>query len=151
MICTNCGKNLAVFHTTKIVNNKTIEVHLCNDCMAQDLKLEMDNKSNYFNPIITSHSCRTCGCTFEEFSKSGLLGCPDCYEYFKEELKNVIIKLQGSTMHYGKSNSKGNSEEEKEYMELNRQLKDAVFREDYELASQLKEQILKLRDIDGFK
>lgn len=122
------------------------------DYNSNNLDNESDNNNlNFFNPILSNNSCKKCGCTFEEFSSTGLFGCSNCYEFFSEELKPILIKLQGSDMHYGKENSKGLTEEEKEYMELNRKLKQAVFLEDYELASSIKEQILKLRDIDGFK
>ncbi len=152
MLCTNCGNNLAVYHTTKDLDGKKIEVHLCNDCMVKQFSIENSNSNNnFFNPIISNDSCKFCGCTFEEFSKTGLLGCPNCYDFFRDKLKSVIGKLQGSTIHYGKENFKGITEYEKEFMELNKQLKEAVYLEDYELASSLKEQILKLKDINGYK
>ena len=145
MLCTKCNQNLAVYHNSKTVNGEYINEHLCNDCMIDNFSEEIS--TNYFNPIITSNCCKTCGCTFDEFSSTGKLGCSDCYTNFSEELKPVINKLHGSVMHYGKENSKGLTEREKEYFELNRQLKQAVFMEDYELASTLKEKILKFRDI----
>ena len=140
MICSKCGINEAILHNSYVVEGVVVDEYLCADC-----KVGLDT-SMYFNPIITSHCCKTCGCTFEEFSTSGLLGCSDCYKHFREELKPIINKLQGNLHHFGKDNSVGLSEEEKEYMELNKQLKHAVSIEDYELASQLKEQILKFRD-----
>lgn len=149
MDCTKCGKNIAVYHNVLEVNGVIKEEHLCNDCMVNSFN--STKVENFFNPIISSNCCKTCGHTFEEFLNTGNLGCPDCYNSFKERLEPVITKLQGSLIHYGKANIKGLTEEEKEYMELNRQLKQAVKMEDYELASSLKEQILKLRDIDGYK
>lgn len=149
MNCTRCGKDVAVYHNVIEQNGNTREEHLCNECMLNSFN-EPKNVS-FFNPIISNDCCKTCGYTFEEFLSTGNLGCPDCYIYFKEKLNPIIAKLQGSLNHYGKSNIKGLTEEEKEYMELNRQLKQAVKMEDYELASSLKEQILKFRDIDGLK
>lgn len=140
MLCSRCGFREAVYHNSIVVNGIVIDEHLCKDCSGEH------TKTSYFNPIITGHCCKTCGCTFEEFSSSGLLGCNDCYNSFREELTSVINKLHGASIHYGKSNNKGLTEEEKEYMELTRQLKQAVSLEDYELASALKEQLMKLRD-----
>lgn len=141
MICNKCGLSEAIYHNSTIVNGVVVDEHLCASCMG------VNPKASYFNPIITGHCCKTCGCTFDEFSSSGLLGCTDCYNSFREELRPIINKLQGSLNHYGKDNVKGLTEEEKEYMELKKQLKQAVSLEDYELASALKEQILKFRDI----
>lgn len=140
MVCSKCGMFEAVHHNTIVVNGVVVDEHLCVNCYGSN------NTTSYFNPIITGHCCKTCGCTFEEFSNSGLLGCSDCYTYFKDELKPIINKLQGSINHYGKDNNINLTEEEKEYMELKKQLQQAVSMEDYELASALKEQILKLRD-----
>lgn len=141
MVCNKCGMYEAVHHNSIIIDGVVVDEHLCVNCYG------VDNKSSYFNPIITGHCCKTCGCTFDEFSNSGLLGCSDCYTYFKDELKSIINKLQGSINHYGKDNKRDLSEIEKEYMELKKQLAQAVSIEDFELASLIKEQILKLRDI----
>ena len=140
MLCNKCGKNEAVYHNSLVVNGIVVDEHLCTSCNGTK------SKSNYFNPIITGHCCKTCGCTFEEFSASGLLGCTDCYNSFREELSSIINKLHGSSNHYGKSNVRGLTEEEKEYMELTKQLKQAISLEDFELAGAIKEQILKLRN-----
>lgn len=141
MLCTKCGKSDAIYHNSSVIDGMVIDEHLCGDCINGGVK------NTYFNPIITNHCCKTCGCTFDEFSRTGLLGCSDCYNNFREELNPIINKLQGSIHHYGKNNVKDLSEEEKEYMELKKQLQQAVSLEDYELASALKEQILKFRDM----
>ena len=83
MLCSKCGKNEAVYHNSLVVNGIVVDEHLCSDCNGTK------SKSNYFNPIITGHCCKTCGCTFEEFSASGLLGCTDCYNSFREELSSI--------------------------------------------------------------
>ena len=84
MLCNKCGKNEAVYHNSLVVNGIVVDEHLCTSCNGTK------SKSNYFNPIITGHCCKTCGCTFEEFSASGLLGCTDCYNSFREELSSII-------------------------------------------------------------
>lgn len=47
-------------------------------------------------------TCKTCGKTLSDFYKTGLLGCPDCYVVFFNELKPVLKKLHGVTVHKGK-------------------------------------------------
>lgn len=144
MICNNCNENIAVYHT--VINGNP--VHLCAKCF-EEMNNESSTKEYFDNPILSDHCCKTCGQTFEEFKRTGLVGCADCYFYFKEELKPIVLKLQGSLIHYGKEKSSELSEDEKEYMELNKQLKQAVYNEDYELATHLQQRILSFRDING--
>lgn len=46
--------------------------------------------------------CPRCGMTLEEFRRTGLLGCANCYPYFREELAPVLRRVQGRTVHTGK-------------------------------------------------
>ncbi len=47
--------------------------------------------------------CGTCGTTAAQFRKTGLLGCPDCYETFARQLESVIGRSQGgATAHVGR-------------------------------------------------
>ena len=146
MICSECNYNDAVYHN----EIDGVSQHLCAECYHKKMDKQLKNEY-FYNPILSDHCCKTCGQTFEEFQKTGLVGCSDCYFYFKEELKPVILKMQGSLIHYGKEKSTEMTEEEKEYMELSKQLKQAVYNEDYELATHLQQRILSFRDIDGSK
>ncbi len=46
--------------------------------------------------------CKTCGFMLSQFYKTGYLGCPDCYKYFKAEITPTIQKIQGSIYYSGK-------------------------------------------------
>ena len=46
--------------------------------------------------------CGECGTTYNEFLKTGYLGCAHCYEEFKDALAPVILKTQGAAAHVGK-------------------------------------------------
>ena len=46
--------------------------------------------------------CKSCGTTLSEFYRNTLLGCPDCYTVFEEELKPILKELHGVTVHKGK-------------------------------------------------
>jgi len=45
-------------------------------------------------PHIQSKICGNCGYDFNEFSKTGFLGCSECYEYFKKELEPYINEFK---------------------------------------------------------
>ena len=45
-------------------------------------------------PHLQSKICGNCGYDFNEFLKTGYLGCSDCYQYFKKELESYIDELR---------------------------------------------------------
>ena len=47
--------------------------------------------------------CPNCGYRLSEFYRTYLLGCPDCYHSFEEEITTAIKKIHGATFHTGKT------------------------------------------------
>ena len=45
--------------------------------------------------------CSRCGYTFSQFKRTGLLGCPDCYQEFYKELLPTLRKIQKDVYHTG--------------------------------------------------
>lgn len=46
--------------------------------------------------------CPRCGTTIEEYRRSGLVGCAQCYTVFREELLKSVSHVQGKPHHTGK-------------------------------------------------
>lgn len=42
-----------------------------------------------------------CGLTYEEFKEGGYLGCPWCYETFKQLVREMILNIERGTVHRG--------------------------------------------------
>ncbi len=54
-----------------------------------------DEISDQFKvPHMRSKICGNCGYDFNEFIKTGYLGCSDCYQYFKKELESYINEFR---------------------------------------------------------
>ena len=49
-----------------------------------------------------SYRCSQCNTTFEEFKKSGFLGCPSCYEAFASQMDPVFSRTQMGKKHVGR-------------------------------------------------
>ena len=45
-------------------------------------------------PHVQSKICGNCGYDYNDFVKTGVLGCSDCYLYFKKELEPYINELK---------------------------------------------------------
>ena len=84
--------------------------------------------------------CPQCGQTFAEFQKDSLLGCAGCYLAFAEGLAPVFKRLHGATRHCSDQIPASGT-----LAELEAQLQDAVAREAYEEASDIRDRILTLK------
>ncbi len=49
--------------------------------------------------------CSFCGNGMEDYLHSGLVGCAQCYRFFKEALEPYVVRLQGNVDHQGKTPS----------------------------------------------
>jgi protein arginine kinase activator len=120
VICNLCGTQEATIHLTEIVNNQMIEIHLCESC-AQEKGTDFKTHFQMGDLMTTlmgsadkpakgiaggekrlAGKCPECGLTYEEFGKTGRLGCPFCYEAFAKFLMPLIKRVQRSLQHIGK-------------------------------------------------
>ena len=87
--------------------------------------------------------CPVCDISFYDFRQSGRLGCPYDYEFFSEELNPLIVNIHGETEHTGKRPQQTEDliPQQTEVIRLRREMKDAIEREDYEMASRIRDQI----------
>jgi len=157
MNCQRCKKNTATVHLTDIVKNEKREKHLCDQCAAEEgITIKTHTPINQ----ILSHfvlqqagaqelaglTCENCGTTFVEFRNSGLLGCPNDYDAFEKALVPLLERAhgEGATHHVGKvpkGRTADSDQRQREIMRLRRELNQAVEREDYETAANLRDQI----------
>lgn len=152
MLCQKCGKNEATVHMVQVINGNKTEQHLCPSCANMQEHSWFDtginlNKmfSGFFEPAYRRESvkCGSCGSSFDDFLRTGLLGCSDCYSAFEQMLTSPLKRLQGGAVrHCGKrlneSAPEGNTKKEPS---LKEQLKQAVEQENYELAAELRDRI----------
>ena len=159
MLCDVCAKKLATVHLTEIIEGKIVEVHLCEGCANKNTD-ELHKKFNlteFLSDIVdidsldtvssSSPICNHCGLTYQEFKKNGKLGCPQCYDIFKDHLNALLKKIQGSTQHKGKTPQvtlelKGSVKDR--ISELKLYLGRAIRLEEYEEAASLRDEIRKL-------
>ncbi len=157
MFCNKCGKNPAVVHYTQVINNNVMELHLCEPCAKkQGLFMQKhfsvsdflgsitDGKADKSSGIVKVLKCSECGMTFEDFRKNGRLGCAHCYATFKNSLKNILKRIHGSETHVGKIPIVEESADNAKLIKLKESLKNAVEKEEYEKAAEIRDKIKKL-------
>ena len=97
---------------------------------------------------LNQRECPLCGIKFVEFRNSGRLGCPHDYQEFREELQPLLENIHGDTRHCGKTPRRlpQSQQTQSELIQLRKQLHQAVTREAYEEAAQLRDKIRKLEE-----
>ena len=160
MLCQICNKNDATIHLTEIADGVRIEMHVCEQCAAeQDIVVKSHIPINELlsgllavQPTDDELSglseqklvCPNCGFTLDKFRKEGVLGCPQDYEVLEKSLHALIEKAHdGKIAHCGKIPFKTPQDTKKqmELLNLRRKLDAAVQSEDYELAAKLRDKI----------
>ena len=166
MRCQMCEKP-ATFHITELTDGEVNEVHLCEE-HARGYLAEADETPAATGPSLAGalaqqlqlgqtaedlarldqRSCPVCGITFYQFRNQGRLGCPHDYKAFDAELEPLISNIHGATEHVGKrpQHSAQTGQRQTELIKLRREMKEAVEQEDYEQASQLRDEIRRIEE-----
>lgn len=160
MKCQKCEKP-ATFHITEITDGEFVSLHLCAECAESYLKPTSGDGSAVASALekhlglgqlpsdlksLDEKTCPVCGMSYLEFRKHGRLGCPNDYVFFQPELEPLIVSIHGDFQHRGKSPAwrPENPALLTELIKLRRQMKEAVDKENYELASQVRDRIRRL-------
>jgi protein arginine kinase activator len=160
MKCEICGLKDAVIHIRQIQKDLLHELHICEEC-AQEKGLIREEESelpiaNLLSGLLEGKDvtgagdvkdvCPRCGLKASEFRKQGKLGCPECFRAFEKDVKAIVSQMAARPRHTGKvphtmvieqsAGSKGEG--------LRDELREAVEREEYELAAQLRDRLKEL-------
>ena len=167
MLCQMCGQHPATTHIKTIVNGKLTQAHLCADCAKKQGygNLFADWGSGFGSllsgfmgsaaPARQVTRCPGCGASFEDITRSGKIGCAECYHTFRGQLLPIIQRIHGTAQHKGKvpgssalrvtdTNNKIVAVEETPLEEKKRLLKHAIEVQDFERAAVLRDEIKEL-------
>jgi protein arginine kinase activator len=156
MYCQLCKEKAATVKISHVINEKKIELGLCNDCaekkgvdndlnalphvfgnlimqlLGHDAKVETESKSEL--------CCSGCGLSWDGFHKTGLLGCEVCYQSFAKSLNLILRRIHGSTQHIGdRPHSMRSVVDASELQRVKIELDAAIANEDFELAAKLRD------------
>jgi protein arginine kinase activator len=115
--------------------------------MLEDLIGGMKPGSSAVEFQDVGEACPACGLTAAQFRTRGRLGCPRCYEMFRQSLLPLLERVHDGTTHRGRCPGKPTDQragEDEQLNDLRCSLRDAINAENYELAAQLRDQIQQL-------
>ena len=163
MKCQYCEKP-ATFHITELIGEGGPQVmHLCEEharrflakepaspaatiagALAKQLKLG----GSKLSAEAEQKECPVCGISFFEFRNTGRLGCPYDYSHFAAELEPLLVNIHDSASHRGKHPKRAevSADSQARLIQLRRDMEEAIEREDYEKASEIRDQIRGLED-----
>lgn len=152
MVCDLCKKNEAVIFLESISKNGKRKINLCTACAmsrgiqapvstqnAQNLAAvfkEIEEKEAALD-INSKRLCPVCGKSLFYILKTGMAGCPECYEVFKQDILENL-KAQGITGPYSgsmPSRLSGFRNSLTDRADLQAKLDEAVRSENYEKAA----------------
>lgn len=92
--------------------------------------------------------CPVCGISFFEFRNTGRLGCPYDYSFFDSDLVPLLTNIHDSTEHVGKRPKRlaASADSQAEMIHLRREMEEAVELEDYERASEIRDQLKRMEN-----
>lgn len=168
MLCQRCQKKEANVHITKIINGVKNEMHLCDECARETQEVNIALPLNFGMPmsfqnilegfmemmggipqqLVEDTFCPVCHMTFENFRKTGRLGCGNCYSAFSENMIPLVRRIHGNIQHTGKvpKRSGGVLKVKRDIERLKEELKIAVANEEYEKAARIRDEI---RHLEG--
>lgn len=152
MMCEKCGINPAAVTLTKVINGNKSVVKLCASCahennIYKDLNMDLGFSSlfsSFFSEneqIPESVKCPLCNMTKTEFLKRGKPGCSNCYSVFEDSMKPLLKKIHATVTHTGKVMGTHGGKSENKIDLLKAQLKEAIAKEEYEMAARLRDEI----------
>ena len=163
MKCQYCEKP-ATFHITELTEPDGPQViHLCdkhargflqkqaatpaasNDgALAKQLNLGQTKQEL---AELDQKECPVCGISFFEFRNTGRLGCPFDYTHFSDDLIPLLTNIHDSVEHCGKRPRRAAAaDSHAELIQLRREMEEAVEREDYERASEIRDELHRIEE-----
>ncbi|MFH1845782.1 MAG: UvrB/UvrC motif-containing protein [bacterium] len=163
MKCQSCGEREATIHYIEIVEGQKTSQWICDSCAEKEgiassetPLLSHGGLEVFLGGMLTSAAagptpdlsqpepiCDTCGYTYRQLQKSGVLGCPACYDTFRRQLLPMLRRYHGDVHHLGKlARSHGPvTSLRKDIARLKLQLEQTILQEQYEEAAVLRDQI----------
>jgi protein arginine kinase activator len=168
MKCQHCEKP-ATFHITELTDpTGPVMVHLCEEhariylsqepadspsnalagMLAKQLKLEQTAEQL---AKLDKKTCPVCGITFAEFRQAGRLGCAYDYVFFQPDIEPLLLNIHGSKIHKGKRPTRrsGTPDRQRKLIQLRREMQDAITKEEYEKAGELRDKIQSIENDEG--
>ena len=143
-LCSPCAENLGLVQP-KAPMKMSAE-------LLEDLLSSIKTDAGPSKTIARADACPGCGLQLHQFKSNGRLGCPRCYETFREELVPLLQRVHEAASHRGRlpgqTPATGTtppldevSVTQQSRSDLRRLLEEAIHNEHYEEAARLRDEL----------
>lgn len=158
MLCEDCKKNQATVVITVTAGGEINTRHLCPECMHKmensfaqgDVQGFLSSLLSLLSaqPRASTRTCSGCGLQYDEFQRTGKLGCAQCYKDFSDELRPLLARIHGRSQHAGRAPKEHQEAIKWQHCieELRERMEAAVAAENFEEAAKLRDQIRSLNE-----
>lgn len=156
MKCDICRDKTAVIFVQQVSKDGSIELHLCETCAKERGFSTSENKiditlGGLFSGLLEKdasaggkdHACPGCGTVFQDIKKTGKAGCAGCYQHYRSEII-TLLRSEGIEFSYTgplPEKLEAFSTPKTDPENLKKELRDAIEREDYELAAYYRDRL----------
>ncbi len=156
-----CSATTRILVLQQVIGKQTHTVRICTQC-AEMLGIERSSAhaalriGDLFAAVLDPEGadekdgkfCGHCGCTYLDLRHSGMVGCSNCYEVFKDEIAFHLRRINIRKKHRGKLPRSLHivSNLLIKKPALNYRLEQALQREDYEDAVRIQAQIKQMEE-----
>ena len=106
MLCSDCKLREATIRVVTDINGIRREHYLCPVCAQKWKQGASEHGPGAFSSFggysERDRVCRSCGTRLSDFSRTGYVGCENCYREFEPYMSRVIARVQGNERHRGK-------------------------------------------------
>jgi protein arginine kinase activator len=162
MLCQICKKRPVAISYTQVINQKKTQLSICVKCAEEKgITNPLAGLPEVFGKIVANilgeqaleeieerserkggRRCPGCNTSLDEFEKTGLLGCDQCYETFAKELAILLRRIHGSSKHIGsRPRPRRVVSAERDLVKLRKELTEAIGKEKFERAAELRDLI----------
>jgi protein arginine kinase activator len=166
-VCQSCGRRPAVVEFIQVSGDERRQFALCRECaVSHGLSVQLDAFQRLSQLLLhqmrplgntvpeewqaaMGAKCGRCGLAFEDFVRTGLLGCSQCYKDFQEFLTPILRRLHGVTRQTAEELDNASPSIEKRPPDPSRgqleaELSAALSEENYEKAAAIRDRLKKL-------
>ena len=166
MRCENCASKEAVIKLVRIERGGQVNsTWVCQDCAAemspyQAKLLQKPTLESLLKELAKPEPgqargaassepdpCPSCGLPFRAYKATAMLGCPDCYEAFADELERDLMKVHQATRHVGTGTAAAGEvaqDTQRRLRAVREELAEAVESEDFARAAFLRDEAARL-------
>ena len=154
MICDICQSRNATVRVKKMSAGMLADHFLCAECA---MRFGYAHKINRFYSVVPDFpssdrltvTCKCCGCSLNDITEMGIVGCAECYQTFRDQLADTLHKIHGEVKYAGRvpASASPRLQREKRITQARAELAEAIEQENFEKAAVLRDYIRELENV----